>query len=147
MAENSDIKQLLIKAKTEAKARIDAIYACEPLLFDVLRENLTDYVLARFLLERSECEGVDFQKLSELSLAKSMRISKDLVKEFDIARSCAGASSAMTKKVLLYMALQKDLKIELIAERTPKVHTFDEFAQLVRDSMLKSEFWRARMPG
>ena len=117
-------RQALLRAKESSQREIDAIYAARPLRLELLRERLTDFVLAKFLLTREEAEGVDFQKLSQLSLAKSMKISKELVKEFDMAQGCAGTSSEIAKKTLLFLALQKQLKLELPARALPRIHSF-----------------------
>ncbi len=138
-------RQALLRAKESSRREIDAIYAAQPLRLELLRERLTDFVLAKFLLTREEAEGVDFQKLSQLSLAKSMKISKELVKEFDMAQGCAGTSSEIAKKTLLFLALQKQLKLELPARALPRIHSFQELAELVLEAMRASEFWRDRL--
>lgn len=135
----------LLRAKTASQKEIDAILAAQPLRQEFLCERLTDFVLAKFMLTREEAEGVDFQKLSQLSLAKSMKISKELVKEFDMAQGCAGTSSEIAKKTLLFLAIQKQLKLELPAEKLPRIHSFSELAQLVRGTMSETEFWKARL--
>ena len=145
MDKNEQIKEALLQSKRRAQEQIDRLFESRTVSFDFLNECITAYIQAKFLLEPSDCEGVDFQKLSELSLSKSMKISPDLVKEFDTARSCAGATSAIAKKTLLYMSIQKALKIELAAEKTPKVHTFEGFSELVWDGMKQSGFWQTKM--
>ena len=143
---NADqIKQVLLRSKQLSKEQIDRLYSADSITFTFLNECITAYIQAKFMLEPADCEGVDFQKLSELSLSKSMKISPELVKEFDTARSCAGATSAIAKKTLLYLSIQKTLKIELAAEKTPKVHTFEEFSALVWDGMKESGIWRPKM--
>ena len=144
--ENSEqIRQVLLRSKQLAQKQVDRLYESDSITFSFLNECITAFIRAKFMLEPSDCEGVDFQKLSELSLSKSMKISPELVKEFDTARSCAGATSAIAKKTLLYLSIQKSLKIELEAEKTPKVHSFEEFAALVWDGMKKSGIWRPKM--
>ena len=144
-AEQERARQALLRAKTASQKEIDAIFAVQPLRLDFLRERLTDFVLAKFMLTREEAEGVDFQKLSQLSLAKSMKISKELVKEFDMAQGCAGTSSEIAKKTLLFMAIQKQLKLELPAEALPRLHSFQALAELVFSAMRETPFWDGRL--
>lgn len=144
-ADQERARQALKRAKEASQKEIDAIYAAQPLRLDELRERLTDFVLAKFMLTREETEGVDFQKLSQLSLAKSMKISKELVKEFDMAQGCAGTSSEIAKKTLLFMAIQKLLKLELPAREMPRLHSFQELAEMVYTAMRDSDFWRPRL--
>ena len=139
------IKQALLRSRQLAQEQVDRLYEADSISFSLLNECITAYIQAKFMLEPADCEGVDFQKLSELSLSKSMKLSPELVKEFDTARSCAGATSAIAKKTLLYLSIQKALKIELAAEKTPKVHTFEEFTALVWDGMKESGIWRTKM--
>ena len=145
MSDTANIRKALVRSKIRSEEQIEVIRSSDPLQFEVLETCLTEYVLAKFMLDREECEGVDFQKLSELSLSKSMKISKDLVKEFDTARSCAGATSEIVKKTLLYLSIQKALQIELQAERTPKIHDFHGLADLVWEAMERTEFWKPRL--
>ena len=145
MSSDEQIKQILLQSKQRAQEQIDRLTSAGRISFEDVNECMTAYIQAKFMLEPEDCEGVDFQKLSELSLARSMKLSPELVKEFDTARSCAGATSAIAKKTLLYMSIQKALKIELAAEKTPKVHIFEEFSALVWDGMKESELWRSRL--
>ncbi|MBR2520707.1 MAG: hypothetical protein IKE62_00815 [Oscillospiraceae bacterium] len=145
VSDERSVRELLLRSRTESRRQIESVFAAQPLRFKTLCSCIRNYILARFLLTQEECEGVDFQRLADLSLSKTMKISPEQVREFDTARSCAGATSAMVKKTLLYMSLQKELNIELDAPKTPKVHSFEEFAQLVWDAMLKTEFWPTRM--
>lgn len=145
MNSEEQIKQVLLLSKRRAQEQVDRLTSAERISFEELNECMMAYIQAKFMLEPEDCEGVDFQKLSELSLSRSMKISPELVKEFDTARSCAGATSAIAKKTLLYMSIQKALKIELAAEKTPKVHTFEAFSALVWEGMKESESWRPKL--
>ena len=145
MPDESAVRETLLRSRTESRRQIERIYAEQPLRFETLSACIREFILARFLLSAEESEGVDFQALAELSLAKTMKLSPEQVREFDTARSCAGATSAMVKKTLLYLSIQKELHIELDAPKTPKVHSFDAFSRLVWDAMLGTEYWPPRM--
>ena len=147
MENREQIKRMLTQSRKHAQEQIDRLKDNGTISFGELNSCITAYIQAKFMLKPEECEGVDFQELSELSLAKSMKLSPDLVKEFDTARSCAGATSAIAKKTLLYMSIEKSLGIELAAEKTPKVHTFEEFSMLVWDGMKSSENWHTKLIG
>ena len=71
----------------------------------------------------------------------------ELVKEFDMAQGCAGTSSEIAKKTLLFMALQKQLRLELPARALPRIHSFPELTALVIGAMRETEFWRPRLAG
>lgn len=139
MTEEERARQALLRAKEESQRQIRMIHDCVPLDYSVLKECLTDFVLAKYMLSREEAEGVEFQQLAELSLAKNMKISKELVKEYDMAQGCAGTSSVIAKKTLLFMAIQKQLHIKLPPEKLPVLHSFEELAQLVWNTMKHTE--------
>ena len=147
VGEESKAREMLLRAREESRRQISRIYECRLLTYDVLRECLTDFVLAKFLLTREEASGIDFQQLSELSLAKSMKISKDLVREYDMAKGCTGVSSVMVKKALLFMAVEQRLSIVLPPEQIPCIHCFDDLARLVWDAMKGSGLWELQSPG
>ena len=147
VSEEKKAREMLLRARDESRQKIRRIYACRPLAYDVLRDCLTDFVLAKYLLTREEASGTDFQQLAELSLAKSMKISRDQVREYDMAKGCTGVSSAMVKKALLFMAIERQLSVELPAEKLPRIHSFDELARLVWDAMKGSGLWELQSPG
>lgn len=60
-----------------------------------------------------------------------MKVSKELVREFDLAKSCDGATSAMAKKVLLLLSIQRELDIQIPAEQAAKDITLTQLAELV----------------
>lgn len=135
MTDEERAREALLRANEESRRQIRIIRDCRPLRFDVLKECLTEFVLAKFMLTREETAGVDFQQLSKMSLAKSMKISKELVKEYDMARGCAGTSSEIAKKTLLFMAIQKQLEVELPVDRLPHIHSFEELAEMVWETL------------
>lgn len=145
MTDEEKARAALLRANEESRRQMDIIRSCKPLRFEVLRECLCEFVLAKFMLTREETEGVDFQKLSAMSLAKSMKISKELVKEFDMARGCAGTSSEIAKKTLLFMAIQKQLSIEFPVDELPHLHSFDDLARLVWETMAETELWKGNL--
>ena len=87
----------------------------------------------------------NFSALTELSLSNSMKISPELVKEFDLAKSCDGASSAMVKKVLLFMAIQRELGIELPAMASARITTVRALAELAWNEMRAAPQWEGRL--
>ena len=121
---------------------------CEtvPLNYDILQEQLRQYVLTKFLLTEEDAPAdKSFDGLVELSLAKSMKISPELVEEFDTAKSCDGATSAMAKKVLLFMAIQRALKIELPALESARVKTLEDLSSMVWNTLAQQPEWRQKM--
>ena len=96
-----------------------------------LREHLRKYILHKYMLPEEECPGDGIRELTEASLAHMMKVSPELVEELDTARSCAGATSAMVKKALLFQAMEKELQITIPADKAAAVPDVGALAALI----------------
>ena len=142
MSSSEEIKELILSSKKVAAADMAEIKAAMPLEKEFFAKKLRDYVLHRYMLSpEDETLPEDFNALTELSLSQSMKISPDLVKEFDLAKSCDGATSAMAKKVLLFMTIQRELDIELPAMETARLRDLRQLADLAWNEMLSADRW------
>ena len=138
MNELKAIHDLLKNQKNTAAAYMEVIRNAEPLTYELFHKNLRGFVLTKYMLDENDfTEESSFDDLVEISLAKTMKIDKSLVEEFDTAQSCDGATSAMAKKVLLFMAIQKELNIELPAGPTARLKKLDDLIDLAWESMPK----------
>jgi len=138
MNDRAAIRRLLLRSRKEADEHMNNIKNAESLSYDFVSEELKQYVLAKYLLTEEDYQTTDtFEGLTELSLSKSMQVSPDLVKEFDTAQSCDGATSAMAKKVLLFRAIERSLGIELPAMRSARIKTMNDFADMLWDTLKK----------
>lgn len=72
-------------------------------------------------------------------------MSKELVREFDLAKSCDGATSAMAKKVLLLLSIQRELDIQIPAEQAAKDITLTQLAELVWTELERAPAWAGRL--
>lgn len=124
------IRDLILQSKKGAEEEIRVIKEQDPPDYEFFREHLRSYVLKRFMLTEEDCTTENFNELTDISLSKSMKISKDLVHEFDIARSCAGTTSAMAKRVLLLMSIQKAFGFEYPAKESAYIETLDDLCSL-----------------
>ena len=139
------IRQLLLQAQSAAARQLDLIREQQPLTRAFLGEHLRQYVLDKYMLTPEDTATDDFNELTQLSLARSMKVSSSLVREYDIARSCTGTSSAMAKKVLLFLSIQKALDIELPAIESAAIVTLDDLADLAWGAMESSPAWQGRL--
>lgn len=143
MAETENIRALLLASKKAAARQMELIREKKPLTYAYFHDCLRRYVLEKYMLTDADCPAdEDFNEIVETSLSKSMKVSKSLVEEFDTARSCDGATSAMAKKVLLFMAIQRDLGIELPATESARIKTMSDLTRLAFDEMRQSEQWK-----
>ena len=72
-----------------------------------LHQDLYGFILSKYILLGDVTDIYDLTELAELSVAKTIQMPKEDSKQLDGAHSCEGTTSAMNKKVLLLMALQK----------------------------------------
>ena len=132
MEDRAAIRRLLLRSRRAADEHMTAIKEAQSLSYDFVKQQLTQYVLTKYLLTQEDLLTTDsFDGLTELSLSKSMQVSPELVKEFDTAQSCDGATSAMAKKVLLFRAIERALGIQLPAMRSARLKSMEDFAQML----------------
>lgn len=145
MSTAEEVKELILSSKRAAAADMAQIKGAAPLEKEFFAEKLRDFVLHRYMLPPEQELPEDFNELTELSLSQSMKVSPELVREFDLAKSCDGATSAMAKKVLLFMTVQRELGIELPAMETARIKSLRQLADLAWDQMAVSHLWRDRI--
>ena len=108
----SQIKNHLISHREHAQHQIDYIKAHRHMEEDELHTYIYDYVLYKYNLFGEVADVYVLDDLAELSVAKAIKLSKEQAIAYDNKASCDGATSAMNKKVLLLMAIQKELNIK-----------------------------------
>lgn len=101
--------------------------------WEALHEDLYGFILSKYILLGDVTDIYDLTELAELSVAKTIRLPKEDSKQLDGAHSCEGTTSAMNKKVLLLMALQKGLNIKFSAQNT---------ADLTDTRLIAQEVWK-----
>lgn len=146
MTDRAELRSLLLRSREQSDAHMSAIRNASPLSYELLHQQLYQYVLAKFLLtDGDRPEDDSFDALVDASLAQSMKVSPELVAEFDTAKSCDGATSAMAKKVLLFMSIQRALGIELPALESARVKAMDELSSMVWKTLAREIEWREKM--
>ena len=145
MQDHALIREVLLRSRKAAQEHMDQIKGAAPLTRGLLREELSRYILSKYMLDGVDCGTENFNALTELSLSRSMKVSKELVKEFDLAKSCDGATSAMAKKVLLFLNIQRELGLEIPAEESAKDITLTQLADLIWEVMKTNANWKNRL--
>lgn len=131
------VADLLASSRQTAGAEAEIIRAEKDPTPDFVFLHLRRYILNKFLLSDS-CEEEDLKSLALLSLARTLKLDKTLVRELDQATPCDHATSESTKKVLLLYAVQKDLGIEPDPAELAGVKTVPELSRLVLRCLNKS---------
>ena len=131
MQERDRVRGELLGFLSAAAEEARLIRECERPEEAFLRTHLRKYVLAKFLLPEGSVESEGIRDLIEASLARMMQAAPELVEELDTARSCAGATSAMVKKALLFQAMEREFGIELPAREAAAAADIPALARLV----------------
>ena len=97
--------------------------------------HLKSYIRLRYLLDDDPYWSDDLDEYTKYSIKMIMERSGDEVKLRDLGINCAGASSAMTKRLLLIISLRKGLGIDLDPEAAASVETVYELASLLQSAL------------
>ena len=127
----SQIKNHLISHREHAQHQIDYIKAHRHMEEDELHTYIYDYVLYKYNLFGEVADVYVLYDLAELSVAKAIKLSKEQAIAYDNKASCDGATSAMNKKVLLLMAIQKELNIKFPLDEVVQIKDTKKLTSVV----------------
>ncbi len=135
---HDDVKQLLLDSKVKAKEEAHLLQNRECLSLKYVEAHVRKYIYYKYLLTEEDACTDDINELAELSLSKSVKLDRSIVENIERNSTCNSASSATMKKVLLYMAIQKDLNIKLDAKKTALIQYIADLSALIFEELQKS---------
>lgn len=125
-------RESIRKIDEASQAEIDLIFNQDELTYAFFSEHMRKFALTRYSLTPSDCEGTDdLDKLTLISLSKTMKISEELVAEYEAGQNCEGATSATVKKSLLLMKIQKAFSVRLTLQELMGIETLEDVAKAV----------------
>lgn len=127
----SQIKNNLISHREHAQRQIDYIKEHPHMEERELHTYIYDYVLYKYNLFGEVSDVYVLDDLAELSVAKAIKLSKEQAIAYDNKASCDGATSAMNKKVLLLMAIQKELNIKFPLDEVVRIKDTKKLTSVV----------------
>lgn len=130
------VASLLASSRQKVAIEAMAIKKEEHLTRDFVYLHLKRYILTKFMLAEDTAED-RLIGLALLSLERTMKLDKNLIRELDQATPCDHATSESTKKVLLLYAIQKDLEIHPKPSDLTEAVTVEELAGVVYDALLQ----------
>ncbi len=131
-----DIKDQILREKKSALQNADFILKKDNLSYAEFDRAFTAYLCAKFLLEESELVTDDFYGICQISADKAASLPPGVLDAAELASKCGGATTAMNKKVLFLLAVNREYGIEIAAEESVKIDTFTELKRLVYDKIL-----------
>jgi acyl carrier protein len=124
------ILQTILKRKTEQKQIIADINICDLSNEDKLSALFDSYICNRFYLSQEDVKNQrNIISLAKLSLVKAKSLNIGDIKFVD-GKDCSGATSSMTKKVLLLMDIEKNLNVVFSPEDSAEIDTIDDLLKL-----------------
>lgn len=124
----ASMKENLLDHQQHAQKEIGFIRQHRNLTEKELHDHIYEYVLFKYNLSGEVSEVYELAELAELSVAKAIKQSRELSVAYDNKATCDGATSAMNKKVLLLMAIQRELGIKFPLDKTAGIKTTKELA-------------------
>jgi hypothetical protein len=124
-------RESILRKEQEAQSEIDLILEKDDITYSFFEKHLRKFVMKKYSLEDSDLEKTDdLSELATASLSKALKISKDLVADFEAGENCEGATSSDVKRTLLLVKIQKSLSIKLSLQELMEIETIEDIAHI-----------------
>ena len=133
MLDKNGIAGRLARADRLAEEQLNILKGLEHPALSDYESAIRNYILTKFLLDDEDVETDSLNELAEISVKKAFSL-KPVGNEhdmLDISGHCGSVSSAATKKVLLLVALQKAMEVDLTVVNTAYIDTTKELAAII----------------
>ncbi len=115
--------------------REQAIPAQPELTYEEFDRLFTLYLCEKFMLTPDELVTDNFYEICQLSAEKASNLPKGLLDASELASKCGGATTAMNKKVLFLLAVNREYGIVIDAKESVQIETFTELKRLVYNKL------------
>lgn len=126
----ADIKEQLLQANRLAEEEIASIKNKAGADKAFLEKHLKKYIAYKLLLGDAEIDGTINEMIRE-SVARSLNVAKEKVTKVDQPARCDGSTTVLSKRILLFLSIQRELKIQFPPDKTALIETTDDLAGLV----------------
>lgn len=99
--------------------------------YDSVYPLVKGYILDRFLLTEEMCASEKLLDLADISLRYMLELRRLGIDPGQISRSCSGASSVISKKVLLMKAVQEVFHVSMTPQEFAEISTISELAAFI----------------
>ena len=103
--------------------------------FSAFRAGVERYILLRFLLDDEPDLPQSLDSLAKRSIALTLERTGNPASLSDLGINCAGASSALTKRILVIIALRKALGVDIDLEQAAAAATVDDLAVILYNAV------------
>lgn len=133
------IKEAILNRKKSAEQYAGFLLHREELTFREFDDAITGYLCDKFMLEREDLVTDDFYVICQLSAEKAAHLPPGLLDASELASKCGGATTAMNKKVLFLLALNREIGVAITAEESVTIDTFTQLKALVYDKLKNNQ--------
>ena len=130
-----EIAGRLKQGQKTAEALLEELRLAQEQSPEEIADKLKQYIAIKLLLSEAEISD-NIIEMVRINVAKASHLSVEQLKEMDRPGRCGSAPAVLSKRVLLYLDIQKKLGITLPAQKLPEVRTVleltDIFLPLIR---------------
>ncbi len=127
---SQDIKERLLFANNLAKEEIIAIKENPQAGISYIAEHIKSYIAYKLLLDKTSFSD-NINEMIQDNVAKSLNVDKEKLKKVDQPSKCNGTTAVTSKRVLLFLSIQKELEIQLPVEKIPEIESVVDLAKLI----------------
>ena len=120
-----------------AESHLDEIRSFPELPAAVVAEKLKQYIAAKLLLSEEEVSD-NIIEMVRCNVAKASHMTSEQRKERDRPGRCGSAPAVLSKRVMVYLDIQKNLGITLPVKDLPEVRTVQELTDMILPLLGKS---------
>ncbi|WP_288775820.1 hypothetical protein [uncultured Eubacterium sp.] len=126
------IKEKILQQKKDSQFYVKMI--CEgqsSLSREVFGSLFLQYMCAKFLLEPEEITTDNFYEICQISAEKAAKRPHGELDAAEAASKCGGATTAMNKKILFLLAVNREYGINVTAEDSVQIDTFTQLCDCI----------------
>ena len=125
-----EIAGRLKQGQKTAEALLEELRLAQEQSPEEIADKLQQYIAIKLLLSEAEISD-NIIEMVRINVAKASHLSVEQLKEMDRPGRCGSAPAVLSKRVLLYLDIQKKLGITLPAQKLPEVRTVLELTDII----------------
>ena len=135
-----EVKENILKQKKDSHIYLQMIKEKgQNLTREAFGELFLRYMCAKFLLELEEITTDNFYEICQISAEKASKLPRGSIDAAEAASKCGGATTAMNKKILFLLAVNREYGITLTADDSVQIDTFTQLCDAVYQKIMDTK--------
>ena len=130
-----EIKECLLEQRDQAKNCMRQIREIPDITLEQTRMLVHRYVCSKYLLPDTESPDQSLLDLAQKSIERALELKIPISKESERAVTCGAAGTVAMKNALLFMALKKDLQMDLSPAKLGAARNTNAIGDIVYDAL------------